>query len=234
MLNPVICSWRRFRSPTVWDWPVPIPTNVTSQAQPILALHVGYHLFLRNNSLIYSLMLVGDASNIIHGPVARVIINVFRSLCIVGKVIYFSVNLKYCSLIFPVTRSVGVTLCGRMWKNIIFSSTFPVLCLLCGWQRLLPGVFPKFPSCSVWRGWKFFGCFILWGWRSWELIKDDVPPLSTLCTSLSLTHLNGPSVLAPPYQLRGFFSEITEPCFCFGVFSPYKSPQWVYKCSYRC
>lgn len=125
MLNPVICSWRRFRSPTVWDWPVPIPTNVTSQAQPILALHVGYHLFLRNNSLIYSLMLVGDASNIIHGPVARVIINVFRSLCIVGKVIYFSLNLKYCSWIFPVTRSVGVTLCGRMWNKSYFHRHFP-------------------------------------------------------------------------------------------------------------
>lgn len=124
MLNPVICSWRRFRSPTVWDWPVPIPTNVTSQAQPILALHVGYHLFLRNNSLIYSLMLVGDASNIIHGPVARVIINVFRSLCIVGKVIYFSLNLKYCSWIFPVTRNVGVTLCGRMWNKSYFLRHF--------------------------------------------------------------------------------------------------------------
>lgn len=31
-----------------------------------------------------------------------------------------------------------------------------------------------------------------------------MPPLSTLCTSLSLTHLNGPSVLAPPYQLSFF------------------------------
>lgn len=143
MLNPVICSWRRFRSPTVWDWPVPIPTNVTSQAQPILALHVGYHLFLRNNSLIYSLMLVGDASNIIHGPVARVIINVFRSLCIVGKVIYFSLNLKYCWWIFR-WRGVLASPCAAECETRIIFHRYFSCALSAVWVAAF--VCPCFPS----------------------------------------------------------------------------------------
>lgn len=129
---------------------MPIPTNVTSQAQPILALHVGYHLFLRNNSLIYSLMLVGDASNIIHGPVARVIINVFRSLCIVGKVIYFSLNLKILFVNIPGDAECWRHLVRQNVKQELFSPPLS-LCFVCcvGGSDCPPVFHPQFPSCSV-------------------------------------------------------------------------------------